>query len=162
MIVACFETHSESDTKALAAIVESACPPSVVVGLVGTLGAGKTAFVRGFAESCGVDPLSVTSPTFTLCNEYQGSRRVNHFDTYRLDSENDFIDLGVEEQFGETAVTFVEWADRVNAVMPSEAITIRFEVCSESTRRITISGSSAAARTAIEQIKERAVDLLTE
>src|SRR5437763_14480690 len=94
-----------------------------VVVLTGDLGAGKTTFVKGAARALGVtDP--VVSPTFTIVRRYRGTRTVQHVDVYRLDSMQEVIDLGVEELFDPDGVTFVEWGDVIEALLPDAHLEI--------------------------------------
>lgn len=104
-------------------------PAPLVIGLVGTLGAGKTTLVQAIAEAAGIDVANVTSPTFTLLQTHQGTRfKLHHLDAYRLADENEFYDLGVDELFEEEAWTIVEWADRVAELMPEETLWIEIEL----------------------------------
>jgi tRNA threonylcarbamoyladenosine biosynthesis protein TsaE len=135
----------ERDTARLGAALASAAPPGTVIGLIGTLGAGKTRLVQAVAAAMGVPAGSVTSPTFVLVNEYTGSSRpVYHFDTYRLKDEDEFLALGPEEYFASDGITLVEWADRVAELLPNERLDITIDVMGESERRITIRGTSPA------------------
>jgi len=116
-------------------------PRCGVIGLVGTLGAGKTTLVQLFASAAGIDPTAVTSPTFTLLQSYatDDRRMIHHLDAYRVADEDEFVDLGVDELFADpNAWTIVEWADRVKSVMPAETIWIRIEVVDSDRRRIRI------------------------
>src|SRR5688572_1112199 len=115
--------HSERDTERLGAALANVLPPGTVVGLIGTLGAGKTRLVQAVATALGMPPGSVTSPTFVLVNEYRGGRMpVFHFDTYRLKDEDEFLALGPDEYFESNGLTFVEWADRVADLLPRERV----------------------------------------
>jgi tRNA threonylcarbamoyladenosine biosynthesis protein TsaE len=115
--------------------------PGAVVALIGTLGAGKTHFVRVVAEGLGGDGRRVSSPTFALIHEYTGRQMpVYHFDTYRLPDEAAFADLGVGEYFDGDGVCLVEWADRVEGVLPAEHLRVAIEVTGETTRRFTVEG----------------------
>ena len=104
-------SHSEDDTAAIAADLARALGPGRVVLLYGQLGAGKTAFVRGFAEGRGIPSDEVSSPTFTLIQEYGGGA-VYHVDLYRLTPE-EVDDLGLEELPERGGVVCIEWADRL-------------------------------------------------
>lgn len=111
-----YRSHSERQTADIAADLARRLPPGAVVMLFGDLGAGKTAFVRGFVEGVGIDPDEVSSPTFTIVQAY-GEGRVQHVDLYRLDApETD--DLGLEELPEAGARVCIEWADRLPRPIP--------------------------------------------
>jgi len=110
--------------------------PPVVIGLVGTLGAGKTTLVQAIARAAGIDPSDVTSPTFTLLRTHQGDIRMHHLDAYRIADEDEFLELGVEELFDDQqAWTLIEWADRVDGVMPRNTVWIEISNCVDPNRR---------------------------
>lgn len=111
------------DTRALAAAVANLLGAGDVVILTGDLGAGKTTFVQGAAAALGITA-PVTSPTFTLVREYEGRLPVFHVDVYRLERLQEAIDLGFEEMVGSDAVTFVEWGDAVEALLPDDYLEI--------------------------------------
>jgi tRNA threonylcarbamoyladenosine biosynthesis protein TsaE len=118
--------------------------PGSVVALVGPLGAGKTQFVRAVAEGLGVaDGRVVTSPTFVLIQEYSARLPIYHFDAYRLHDVCEFFDLGSHEYFHGDGVCLVEWADKVEAALPSEHLRITIEVTGAESRRFTIEGRGA-------------------
>jgi tRNA threonylcarbamoyladenosine biosynthesis protein TsaE len=111
-------------------------PDRMAIGLVGTLGAGKTTMVQAIASANGIDVADVTSPTFTLLQSHQGkSVKLHHLDAYRLADEDEFYELGVDELFDETAWTLVEWADRVRSVMPLETLWIEIHLRDHADRR---------------------------
>jgi len=145
-----FTAHNEHDTDRLGAALAGVLPPGTVVALIGTLGAGKTRLVQAVAAAVGVPRANVTSPTFVLVNEYTGGRLpIYHFDTYRLKDDDEFLNLGPDEYFDSSGLTFVEWADRVANLLPTERLEISIEVTSETTRRFSIRGTSS-------QMEERA------
>ena len=116
------ESRSERQTADIAADLARRLPAGTVVQLFGDLGAGKTAFVRGFVEGAGLDPDEVSSPTFTIVQAYGGGR-VQHVDLYRLDAaETD--DLGLEELPEAGALVCIEWADRLPRPVPG-AVSVR-------------------------------------
>ena len=116
--------------------------PGAVVALVGPLGAGKTHLARAIAEGLGLaDSRSVTSPTFVLIQEYTARLPVYHFDVYRLRSEREFLELGVEEYFAGEGVCLIEWADKVEAALPVEHLRVILEVTGETSRRATLSAN---------------------
>ncbi len=149
-----FVAKSEHDTERLGKALASHLPPGTVVGLIGPLGAGKTRLVQAFATAVGVPAGSVTSPTFVLVNEYSGGRLpVYHFDTYRLKDEDEFLNLGPEEYFDSAGITFVEWADRVAALLPPHRLEITIDVMSETERRMTIHGTSPQMGAVVDRIR---------
>ena len=117
--------------------------PGAVVALIGPLGAGKTHFVRAVVEGLGGDGRRVSSPTFALIHEYAARLPVYHFDTYRLPTETAFADLGVGEYFEGDGVCLVEWADRVEGVLPAEHLRVLIEVTGETSRRFAVEGRGA-------------------
>lgn len=132
------DLHSESDTDRLGAILAAELPESCVVGLIGTLGAGKTRLVRALAEGAGIDSSHVQSPTFVLCHEYHGTNSIYHFDAYRLKNTAEFLDLGAEEYFERPGWTVIEWSDRIQDALPMERIDIEMHVTSEHGRRAVL------------------------
>ena len=138
-----FTARNEQDTDRLGAALAGALPPGTVVGLIGTLGAGKTRLVQAVAAALGVPRGNVTSPTFVLVNEYAGNKLpIYHFDTYRLKDDDEFLNLGPDEYFDSAGLTFVEWADRVENLLPAERIEIEIEVTGETTRQMIVRGTS--------------------
>jgi tRNA threonylcarbamoyladenosine biosynthesis protein TsaE len=115
-----------------------------VVALVGPLGAGKTQLVRAIAEGLGIpNSRVVTSPTFVLIQEYDARLPIYHFDAYRLRSPAEFYDLGADEYLQGNGVCLIEWADRVDSLLPDEHLRITIEVTGESSRRFTLDGKGA-------------------
>ena len=112
-----------------------------VVALYGDLGSGKTTCIRGLCRGLGVEQV-VTSPTFTLINEYRGRLPVYHFDFYRLESPEELWDLGLEEYFYGDGVCFIEWPEIVRDLLPADRIEIhlaaRFEPGWEQKREIRV------------------------
>lgn len=149
-----FTAQNEHDTQRLGAALAAALPAGSVVALVGPLGAGKTRLVQAVAEAVGFPRQSVTSPTFVLVNEYVGGRLpIFHFDTYRLKDDDEFLALGPEEYFDGQGLSFVEWADRVADLLPRERLEITLKVADETTRTITIRGTSARLEKIADQIE---------
>jgi tRNA threonylcarbamoyladenosine biosynthesis protein TsaE len=134
-------SHSENETAAAGRELAAALEAGAVVLLSGELGAGKTAFVRGLAMGLGVDAAEVSSPTFTLIQEYRGGRvPLLHVDLYRLDQTRDIDDLGLDE-LGREAVVAIEWAERLPRA-PEDATRVLIEYAGESERRLTITADS--------------------
>ena len=116
-------------------------PEGAVVALSGTLGAGKTRLVQAIAAGCGIDPADVTSPTFVLCRQYDGTRTIYHLYAYRIRDDDEFLELGVEELFDSGALVLIEWAERVERCLPEERVEIELEVTGESSRRARITST---------------------
>jgi len=112
-----------------------------VIALIGPLGAGKTHLVRAVAEGLGVANSRVVSrPTFVLIQEYSGRLPIYHFDAYRLKNSGEFLDLGAHEYFEGKGVCLVEWADRVEDVLPKDHLRITLQITGDSSRRIIMEG----------------------
>ncbi len=118
----------DATTRAARALADAIGPEGLVLGLVGPLGAGKTAFVKGLAAGLGVDPASVSSPTFVIANEYAGAgRKLAHVDLYRLETRDELDDVGFVDMLEPGAVVAVEWADRLPDALPADRLTLRIE-----------------------------------
>ena len=132
-------TNSPDETEALGAALGRILPAGVVLAFRGDLGAGKTAFTRGLARGLGYrEP--VTSPTYTIVNEYLGGRLpLFHFDMYRLQSDDDLWDIGWEDYLDRGGVCAVEWSENVADAM-EDAVFVTIEKTGDETRRITIEG----------------------
>ena len=111
--------------------------PGAVVALYGDLGAGKTAFTRGLASGLGIK-MNVSSPTFTIVNEYPGSIPLFHFDLYRLDSEDELFDIGWDEYLERGGVCAVEWSEKAPYALPPGAIAVKLENLGGDTRQLEI------------------------
>ena len=136
-----FLTHSPEETEALGEALGRRLRGGEIVAYYGDLGAGKTAFTRGLAR--GLDISSrVTSPTYTIVNEYLGGRLpLFHFDMYRLSSADDLFDIGWEDYLLRGGVCAVEWSENVQEALES-ALTVRIEKRSDEIREITIEGNT--------------------
>jgi tRNA threonylcarbamoyladenosine biosynthesis protein TsaE len=112
---------------------------SLVVGLVGPLGAGKTVLTCALSAALGVDRASVASPTFVLERNYVGKEPVRHFDLYRIEDPRQLVEIGFEEELDKRGVTVIEWAERSGRFLEMyERIEVHFEVMSEAVRRIVL------------------------
>jgi tRNA threonylcarbamoyladenosine biosynthesis protein TsaE len=130
-------TRSEAETVEAGRAFAGTLGPGQIVLLSGDLGAGKTAFIRGIAAGLGIDPLEVSSPTFTLIHEYRGGRlQLHHVDLYRL-AASEVDDLGLDDLTLEGGVTAIEWPDRLPRPMDG-SLTIRIDHGPDSVRTITI------------------------
>ncbi len=134
-------TNSEEETEQLGQRLGQAVQAGAVIAYTGDLGAGKTAFTRGLARGLGIRE-RITSPTFTIVNEYEGGRLpLFHFDMYRLGSSDELYDIGWEDYLARNGVCAVEWSERVEDALEED--TIRVDVRrgdSDDQRRISIKG----------------------
>jgi tRNA threonylcarbamoyladenosine biosynthesis protein TsaE len=134
-------TCSADETSALGRSIGEKLKKGDILALSGELGSGKTCFTGGIARGLGVgNDYQITSPTFTLINEYPAKLALYHFDVYRLGSYADLDDLGYEEYFSGNGVVVIEWAEKIAQIVPPEAIFINFEYIDENKRRITFKG----------------------
>ncbi len=131
-----FRTGSEAETFALAGRLAATLSPGECVLLYGDLGAGKTAFVRGLAAGLGANADEVSSPTFVIMQHYKGRLPLTHVDLYRLDSETEIADLGLEE-IASDGILAIEWADRLPA-RPPRSVTVGIEDAGDDFRTIRI------------------------
>ena len=139
-----FITHSPEETERIGEALAKSLQPGTILAYRGDLGAGKTAFTRGLARGLGCKE-TVTSPTYTIVNEYLGGRLpLFHFDMYRLASSDDLWDIGWEDYLDREGVCAVEWSENVQDAM-EDAITVTIEKLGETTRRITIEGGQGYA-----------------
>ena len=134
-----FITKSPAETEVLGAALGKILKPGTVIAYRGDLGAGKTAFTRGLARGLGYTDM-VTSPTYTIVNEYLGGRiPLSHFDMYRLHSSDDLWDIGWDDYLDRGGVCAVEWSENVSDAM-EDAIFITIHKTGENGRRIEIEG----------------------
>ena len=137
-------TNSPAETEAVGAALARVLQPGTVIAYRGDLGAGKTAFTRGLAKGLGVRE-RVTSPTYTIVNEYLGGRMpLFHFDMYRLGSEDELFDIGWEDYLERNGVCAVEWSENVWGAM-EDAIFVTITRLDEDTRKIEIEGGDRLA-----------------
>ena len=114
------------------------------IALTGELGSGKTRFAQGVAVGLGIDPaVPVTSPTYTLMNMYAGRLPFYHFDLYRLTGDQDVAELGFEEYFYGSGVCIVEWAERLNHLIPEERLSVVFTSLGDTVRSISFESHGA-------------------
>ena len=139
-----YVTNNEEETQQLGERLAGALKPGAVIAFTGDLGAGKTAFTRGLARGLGIEE-RVTSPTFTIVNEYEGGRLpLFHFDMYRLEDADSLFDIGWEDYLDRGGVCAVEWSEQTEDALPSNAIRVTIARCPEADtwRTITIEGAT--------------------
>ncbi|MBQ4016680.1 MAG: tRNA (adenosine(37)-N6)-threonylcarbamoyltransferase complex ATPase subunit type 1 TsaE [Oscillospiraceae bacterium] len=136
-------THNERETELFGRQLAGQLKAPVVLCLYGELGSGKTALVRGLAEGMGLK-CTVSSPTFTIVNEYPGNPDLIHFDMYRLHGADELFDIGWEDYLRRDAILAVEWSENVEDAFDGSEIVIRFEKLSGTDRRITAEGGPCA------------------
>ena len=139
-----FITNSPQETEALGQKLGQALPAGTVIAYRGDLGAGKTAFTRGLARGLGIqDP--VTSPTYTIVNEYLGGRiPLFHFDMYRLHSADDLFDIGWDDYLERQGICAVEWSENVAEAL-EDPLTVTICKTGEESRKITLEGGPQIA-----------------
>ena len=129
---------SEKETERIGEAIGRAAEPGTVVALIGDLGTGKTTLTKSIARGLGVTE-TVTSPSFTILNVYESGRcPLYHFDWYRLESEEELYELGMDEYLGGDGIAVVEWAERCPEAVPENVLRIRLEVTGGESRRITV------------------------
>ena len=134
-------TSSPEETEAVGEKLAAAVSdrPFAFVALYGELGVGKTAFVRGFCRVFGID--RVKSPTFTVVNEYRGTKNVFHMDLYRLRDEDDLLSVGYEDYLGRRGYVLCEWSEKIPSAIPIDAIRVTIsKTDGENGRKITVEG----------------------
>ena len=133
-----FHTHTAEETIALGEKIGVLLRPGDVIAMSGTLAAGKTTITKGIAKALGIVD-TITSPTFCLISEYYGEKMpLYHMDVYRLEGEEDFINLGVEDMLYGQGVCIIEWSEKVKKEIPKKAIRLTITPTSETEREIVL------------------------
>ena len=134
-------SNSATQTFEIARLIGEKLRDGDLLALSGELGSGKTCFTKGLAHGLGVsDEYQITSPTFTLINEYPARCKLYHFDVYRLNSYSELEDLGYEEYLSGDGVVVIEWAEKIAKLIPRDSIFINFEYVDENSRKMIIRG----------------------
>lgn len=131
-----FLSHSVNETENFAYELASKITAPKVICLTGDLGAGKTAFTRGFARYFGIEK-GVSSPTFIIMHRYEGREVINHYDLYRLSDFDELLDIGFEEQI-ESGISIIEWPDSFMEYLPDDKIVVRITRLGDNERRIEL------------------------
>jgi len=132
-------SHSAEDTISFGEGIAKSLKKGSVITLHGPLGSGKTTIVKGIARGLGIEE-TITSPSFTLISEYEGSCHLYHMDLYRIDGIDEFEMLGVEELMYGQGITLIEWAEKIKDLLPHDRISISFKIGPEDDRTITVEG----------------------
>ncbi|MCL2320682.1 MAG: tRNA (adenosine(37)-N6)-threonylcarbamoyltransferase complex ATPase subunit type 1 TsaE [Oscillospiraceae bacterium] len=132
-------TKSANETIRIGVKLGSILTNSDVIALTGELSAGKTHFIKGIARALNIKD-EITSPTFTIVNEYSGIIDLNHFDFYRLKNEDDLINIGFDEYIFSDKITVIEWADLIPSCLPESYIEVKINILSDGERAISIKG----------------------
>jgi tRNA threonylcarbamoyladenosine biosynthesis protein TsaE len=149
-----YRTHSDKETIRFGRRLGEILLPGDVIALNGPLGSGKTWLTKGIALGLGVDPnMVITSPSFSLVNEYQASCALYHMDLYRLERISEILATGLEEYLYNDGVAVVEWADRLPQILPEWSITLTFEILDNNGRDITLKGGHPRAMDIIKQLE---------
>ena len=139
-------TASVEGTMDLGARVAERLGPGAVLALHGDLGTGKTHFVKGVAQKLGIPPAEVRSPTFTILSVHnEGERPLYHFDAYRVQNSDEFVELGFEEYVHDDGLTCIEWADRVTGLLPPNTTHLQFHHVAPARRRLTLGAPNDAS-----------------
>ncbi len=132
-------TSDRNETILLGERIGKSLKAGDIVALSGELGAGKTTLIQGIAKGLGIRDW-VTSPTFTIINEFKGRIDLYHVDLYRIDRMEDAVDVEIEEYFTKGGVTVIEWAEKIKPLLPDKTIEIDIDIISENKRDIEIKG----------------------
>lgn len=130
----------------------------LVITLSGQLGAGKTTFTHGLLEGLGGSSEDVSSPTFTMIHEYQADQPVYHLDTYRLKSQAEFLDLGIDELMTADAVVIIEWPELVASLLPEDRLIIEMTHTAEASRQLSAQASGPHSREIITRWRTAVMD----
>jgi tRNA threonylcarbamoyladenosine biosynthesis protein TsaE len=150
-----FISRNPEETVALGKLLGATLQAGDVLALVGELGAGKTRLTQGIARGLDVaDHYQITSPTFTLINEYPGRLPFVHLDVYRLAGSAEMVDLGYEEYFFGGGVTVIEWAEKIQDILPQRTLSFKLTYLDQSTRKIEISGHISRMAQIAETLKD--------
>ena len=134
-----FISNNETETQELGSKLAKKLTPGALVALRGGLGAGKTAFTRGLAAGLGITT-RVTSPTFTIVNEYAGTPSLFHFDLYRLNGAEELDDIGFYEYLDRGGITVIEWSEIMGGGLPTDAVIVTLERVDDNIRKVLIEG----------------------
>ncbi len=150
-----YPISSLTDTAELAKKLARYVRPPMTIGLVGTLGTGKTQLVRFLVTELGVPAEVVTSPTYVLQQTYQGQYTIHHFDWYRLDWAAQVWDLGIDELYEQTCLVLIEWADKFPECLPDDCVMVALSAEEGDTRIAEVSGSGPRSCEVVRNMNKR-------
>ena len=149
-------TRSVKETKKLGEKIGTCLQAEIVLALIGDLGSGKTSFVQGLARGLEVpNDYYITSPSYTMINEYPGRHPLFHIDLYRLEDPVDFEDIGLYDILGDNYVVAIEWAGKIRQELLPDHVTIKFIISGDESREIYMSAHGANAVNLLKEIKNR-------
>lgn len=134
-----FVSHSVEETLEFGTRIGTCCPSGTVISLRGPLGAGKTVIAKGIALALGISE-PIVSPTFTLVQEYEGNLPLHHMDLYRINTVEDFENIGGEELLYTDGITLIEWSEKIQALLPRDTVYLTIAIMADLSRVITLEG----------------------
>jgi tRNA threonylcarbamoyladenosine biosynthesis protein TsaE len=151
-----FLSNSPAATVSLGARIGERLKPGSVIALTGELGCGKTQLTRGICTSLGVPPRQVNSPTFVLVNEYCGRMPIFHMDMYQLGAAPDAIEFGFFDYLAraKSGMMIIEWAEKINGVLPVDCLNIKFDILSARKRRLEFTTSGDKFRALFKELSQ--------
>ncbi len=150
----CIDIPNQKELEGVAKKLGELVKKGDIICMVGNLGAGKTTFIQALAAGLGVEDY-VTSPTFTLINEYEGRIPLYHFDVYRIGHIDEMENLGYEEYFYGDGICAIEWADLIKDILPYNYLWIEIKITGAESRRICFIGINDYYRGMIEELLEK-------
>jgi len=151
-IVKVLVSNSLDHTAVIGVAIGKALQAGTLLGLVGSLGAGKTNLTQGIGEAIGALRTDVVSPTFTICVPHHGRIKLLHLDAYRIKDGSEVDELGLDEELEEGAAVIVEWAELIERYLPEIDVMINIEIVSESQRKLYFEGRTDAGRKLVQTL----------
>ncbi len=149
-----FDSSGLEDTDRLGQVIGSAAQPGTVIGLDGTLGAGKTRLTQAIGLGLHIKPGNIVSPTFTIMVPHAGRLPLIHLDAYRLKSPEEVDELGLDEMVADGAVLVVEWSTRIVNLLPPVDLSVQIEHVDDNQRRFLLAASSEPGRVLLKAVKQ--------
>jgi len=158
MMTTKFTSNSVEQTRLLGRLLGDDLAPGTVIALDGTLGAGKTHLTQGIATGLGVPEGSVVSPTFTICIPYEARLLMLHLDAYRIKSDEEVDQLGLDESVDDGVVLVVEWASRIETLLPPIDVKIHLRQTEEQSRELSMEPISDLGKTLVQRVSQAWAD----